>query len=53
MADENPNVEEMKKKAAIPAKKAPAWHAFYRGKIETALKCAVTSVEDFGIWYTP
>lgn len=53
MADENPNVEEMKKKAAIPAKKAPAWHAFYKGKIETALKCAVTSVEDFGIWYTP
>jgi len=53
MADENPNVEEMKKKAAIPAKKAPAWHAFYQGKIETALKCAVTSVEDFGIWYTP
>jgi len=53
MADENPNVEEMKRRAAIPAKKAPAWHAFYRGKIETALKCAVTSVEDFGIWYTP
>jgi len=53
MADEDPNVEEMKRKAAIPAKKAPAWHAFYRGKIETALKCALTSVEDFGIWYTP
>jgi len=53
MTDENPNVEEREKKAAIPAKKAPAWHAFYRGKIETALKCAVTSVEDFGIWYTP
>jgi len=53
MADENPNVEEMKRRAAIPAKKAPAWHAFYQGKIETALKCAVTSVEDFGIWYTP
>ncbi len=53
MADENPNVEEREKKAAIYGRKAPAWHAFYRGKIETALKCAVTSVEDFGIWYTP
>ncbi|HCP32717.1 TPA: malate dehydrogenase [Candidatus Acetothermia bacterium] len=53
MADENLNVEEMKRRAAIPAKKAPAWHAFYQGKIETALKCAVTSAEDFGIWYTP
>ena len=53
MADENPNVEEREKKAAIYGRKAPAWHAFYQGKIETALKCAVTSVEDFGIWYTP
>ncbi len=53
MADENLNVEEREKKAAIYGRKAPAWHAFYQGKIETALKCAVTSVEDFGIWYTP
>jgi len=28
-------------------------HAFYRGKVETALKCAITSNDDFGIWYTP
>ena len=28
-------------------------HAFYRGKVETTLKCAVTSFDDFGIWYTP
>jgi malate dehydrogenase (oxaloacetate-decarboxylating) len=28
-------------------------HPFYRGKIETALKCAVHSFDDFAIWYTP
>jgi len=28
-------------------------HAFYRGKIETALKCSINSFDDFGIWYTP
>jgi len=40
-------------RAKLPGKKAPGMHAFYRGKIETTLKCAVTSVDDFGIWYTP
>ncbi len=47
------SAEERIAKAKIPGKKAPALHAFYRGKIETTLKCAVTSVDDFGIWYTP
>jgi malate dehydrogenase (oxaloacetate-decarboxylating) len=28
-------------------------HAFYRGKIETHLKCPVRSYEDFALWYTP
>jgi len=45
--------EERIAQAKIPGKKAPAWHAFYRGKVETTLKCAVTSFDDFGIWYTP
>ena len=45
--------EELLKKAEIPEKKAPKWHEFYGGKIETCLKCAVTSYDDFGIWYTP
>jgi malate dehydrogenase (oxaloacetate-decarboxylating) len=45
--------EERLARAKVPGKKAPGWHAFYRGKIETTLKCAVTSVDDFGIWYTP
>ncbi len=51
--DENLTVEERLEKAKLPGKKAPGMHAFYRGKIETTLKCAVTSFDDFGIWYTP
>ena len=47
------SAQERIEKAKLPGKKAPGWHAFYRGKIETTLKCAVTSVDDFGIWYTP
>ncbi len=53
MGEEHLSVEEMKRRAQIPARKAPGWHAFYRGKIETTLKCAVASYDDFGIWYTP
>lgn len=54
MADDKAlSAQERIAKAKIPGKKAPALHAFYRGKIETTLKCAVTSFDDFGIWYTP
>ena len=28
-------------------------HPFYRGKVETTLKCTVHSFNDFAIWYTP
>ena len=28
-------------------------HPFYRGKIETTLKCCIRDFQDFGIWYTP
>ncbi len=28
-------------------------HRFYRGKIEVMVKCAVRSLDDFAIWYTP
>ncbi len=45
--------EERRKRAEQPAEKAPQWHAFYRGKVEISLKCAVTGFDDFGIWYTP
>ena len=40
-------------RAKLPGKKAPGMHAFYRGKIETALKCSINSFDDFSIWYTP
>jgi malate dehydrogenase (oxaloacetate-decarboxylating) len=51
--EKDPAVEERLERAKLPGKKAPGMHAFYRGKIETTLKCAVTSFDDFGIWYTP
>ncbi len=54
MGDEKSlTVEERLERAKLPGKKAPGMHAFYRGKVETTLKCAVTSFDDFGIWYTP
>ncbi len=53
MKEQNINVEELLAKAKEPAKKAPSWHAAYRGKVEVVPKCAITSYDDFGIWYTP
>jgi malate dehydrogenase (oxaloacetate-decarboxylating) len=47
------DVEALKERAKVPGLKAPAWHAKYHGKIETALKCPVCGMDDFGIWYTP
>ena len=51
--ERNLTVEERLERAKLPGKKAPGMHAFYRGKVETTLKCAVTNFDDFGIWYTP
>ena len=28
-------------------------HGYYRGKIETSLKCRVRDFDDFALWYTP
>ncbi len=47
------NVDELLTKAKKPAGDAMALHPFYRGKIETALKCCVRGFNDFAIWYTP
>ncbi|OGO34644.1 MAG: malate dehydrogenase [Chloroflexi bacterium RBG_16_54_18] len=47
------SVEELLAKARKPASDAMKLHPFYRGKIETTLKCCVRSFEDFAIWYTP
>jgi malate dehydrogenase (oxaloacetate-decarboxylating) len=54
MPDEHqPTVEELKAKAYKPMEDAKVLHPFYRGKIETTLKCCVRDFQDFGIWYTP
>lgn len=47
------DVEALLAKAKKPSADAIRLHPFYRGKIETALKCAVRSFNDFAIWYTP
>jgi malate dehydrogenase (oxaloacetate-decarboxylating) len=47
------NVEELLAKATKPAEEAMKLHPFFRGKVEIALKCAVRSLDDFAIWYTP
>jgi malate dehydrogenase (oxaloacetate-decarboxylating) len=47
------NVEELLAKATKPSADAMLLHPFYRGKIETALKCCVRDFNDFAIWYTP
>jgi malate dehydrogenase (oxaloacetate-decarboxylating) len=47
------DVDELLAKAQKPAADAMALHPFYRGKVETALKCAVRDFRDFAIWYTP
>jgi len=53
MNEKQLSVEDRMAMAKVPGQLAPARHAQYRGKIETALKCPVTSSDDFGIWYTP
>ena len=47
------NTEELLAKAKKTSADAMKLHPFYRGKIETAVKCTVHSFEDFAIWYTP
>jgi malate dehydrogenase (oxaloacetate-decarboxylating) len=51
--NKNREIEKLLKKAEQPQKIAPEWHEYYRGKIESSLKCSVTSMDDFSIWYTP
>jgi malate dehydrogenase (oxaloacetate-decarboxylating) len=54
MAQQNPiNVDELLAKAKKPSADAMVLHPFYRGKVETALKCCVRDFNDFAIWYTP
>ncbi len=48
-----PTVDELLAKAKKPAADAMKLHPFYRGKVETTLKCRVRDFHDFAIWYTP
>lgn len=48
-----PTPEELLAKAQKPAEEALRLHAYYKGKIQTALKCPVQGAEDFSVWYTP
>lgn len=45
--------EELLAKARKPADDALKLHPFYRGKMQTTPKCAIRSIDDFAIWYTP
>ncbi len=47
------DVEQLLAKAKKPSADAMLLHPFYRGKIETTLKCTVRDFNDFAIWYTP
>jgi malate dehydrogenase (oxaloacetate-decarboxylating) len=48
-----PTVDELLAKARKPAQLSPPMHRFYEGKMQVIPKCAVRSVADFAIWYTP
>jgi malate dehydrogenase (oxaloacetate-decarboxylating) len=48
-----PTKEELLAKANKPAVDAMLYHPFYRGKVETAVKCRIRDFNDFAIWYTP
>jgi malate dehydrogenase (oxaloacetate-decarboxylating) len=47
------DTEEMLEKAQRWSKIAPKFHRFYGGKVEVMPKCAIRSLQDFSIWYTP
>jgi malate dehydrogenase (oxaloacetate-decarboxylating) len=52
-SEAKPTVEELLAKAKKPAQIAPDLHKFYEGKMQVMPKCAITSPDDFAVWYTP
>ena len=50
---EKVDTDELLAKASKWSKIGPPYHAFYRGKVEVMPKCAIRSLQDFSIWYTP
>lgn len=51
--DKDVDIEALLAKAKKPSADAMALHPFYRGKVETTLKCVIRDINDFAIWYTP
>jgi malate dehydrogenase (oxaloacetate-decarboxylating) len=48
-----PRIEELLAQARKPAEEALRLHPVYRGKLEVTLKCPITDLADFAIWYSP
>jgi len=47
------DIQKLLEKAKQPSAEAMLLHPFFRGKIETAVKCRMKDFRDFSIWYTP
>ena len=47
------NSDRLLERAEQPSADAMRLHPFYQGKIETAIKSCIRSLDDFAIWYTP
>jgi malate dehydrogenase (oxaloacetate-decarboxylating) len=47
------DTEELLKKASKWKNITSEYHSFYKGKVEVMPKCAIRSLQDFNIWYTP
>jgi malate dehydrogenase (oxaloacetate-decarboxylating) len=52
-AEVKPSVEDLLAKAKKPSQLSPPMHKFYEGKMQVIPKCAIRSIDDFAIWYTP
>ena len=48
-----PTNQELEAKASQPAEESLRLHAFYKGKIQMALRCPIRDLSDFSHWYTP
>lgn len=51
--DHDSTTQQRLDRAKLPGKRALRWHPFYRGKIQTTLKCPVRDTDDLAVWYTP
>jgi len=51
--ERKPTVDELLAKAKKPSMLAPPLHRYYGGKLQVMPKCAITTYQDFAIWYTP